>query len=176
MTVQREVCYCCTTCCTFWCCKIWRLTREHERAISPARGITGRLSQLHISIMNPSGSWKNSWSTWIPPSSTIARTYSIAMSFSFFSTASMLSHCMYIYILQLKTKINYLDYYLAAIHQFNSVSWINPYFFQFSHVTKSTRNSLFFLVEKYLRSGPCHLCVLGTFYFSNWSLINYYNL
>lgn len=61
-------CICC------WFCIFSRFTREHDLATSPTKGITGRLSQLHISIMNPSGSWKNSWSTWIPPSSTVART------------------------------------------------------------------------------------------------------
>lgn len=81
--------FCC--CCAISC----RLAREHDLTISPASGITGRLSQLHTSIMNPSGSWKNSCSTFIPPSSTIARTQSSPISFSFFSTAPMFSHCTF---------------------------------------------------------------------------------
>uniref|UniRef100_A0A0A9DU59 Uncharacterized protein n=1 Tax=Arundo donax TaxID=35708 RepID=A0A0A9DU59_ARUDO len=57
------------------------------------RGITGRLSQLHISIMKPSGSWKKIWSTLMPPSSTHRCTYGMPISFSRRSTATMLSHC-----------------------------------------------------------------------------------
>ena len=34
------------------------------------RGTMGRLSQVHTSTMKPSGSWKKSWSTKTPPSST----------------------------------------------------------------------------------------------------------
>ena len=80
------------TCCGC-CCSSWRLTREHDRSISPASGTTGRLSQLQISIMKPSGSWKKSWSTYTPPSSTLARIYFIPISCNFFSTIPMLSHC-----------------------------------------------------------------------------------
>lgn len=82
--------------CWFWDWMIWRLSLEQEWIIlswPAASGITGKLSQLHISIMNPSGSWKNSWSTYIPPSSTFCFTYFISNSPSFFSTFLMLSHC-----------------------------------------------------------------------------------
>lgn len=87
----------CTTwevcCCCCWCeWKFLKLTRLHTRTGSPASGTTGRLSQLHISIMNPSGSWKKIWSTKIPPSSTVLFTYSMHISFNFFSTMFMLSH------------------------------------------------------------------------------------
>lgn len=55
-------------------------------------GRTGRFWQLHISIMYPSGSWKKSWSTVIPPSSTTAVTYSIFISSSFCIMSFMSEH------------------------------------------------------------------------------------
>jgi len=50
------------------------------------RGRIGMLSQLQISTMYPSGSWKNTWSTLIPSSSTTAVTYLIPISCSFLLT------------------------------------------------------------------------------------------
>jgi len=55
-------------------------------------GSTGRFWQLHISIIYPSGSWKNSWSTLIPPSSTTAVTYSIFIASSFCIITFMSEH------------------------------------------------------------------------------------
>ncbi len=56
-------------------------------------GSTGRLSQLQTSIINPSGSWKNSCSTNIPPSSTTRLVHLILLSFRSFSTCTISSHC-----------------------------------------------------------------------------------
>ena len=95
----RHVTCCCLICpaasCSCCCCWTLQLIREHNVVSPPPppSGITGRLSQLQISIMEPSGSWKKSWSTQIPPSSTLLCTYSIFISLSFFSTVAMLSHC-----------------------------------------------------------------------------------
>lgn len=76
------------------CCIVLLFKGEHGLVVSPVRGTTGRVSQLQISIMDPSGSWKKSWSTTSPASSTLPLTNSIFISFSFFSTIVMLSHCI----------------------------------------------------------------------------------
>jgi hypothetical protein len=62
-------------------------------AAEVANGSTGNFSQSQISIINPSGSWKNSWSTMIPPSSTTRRVLLIFLSRRAFSTCTISSHC-----------------------------------------------------------------------------------
>lgn len=84
-SIQLARSCCCTICCTLF-------TRAQDLATSPTNGTTGKLSQSHISIIKPSGSWKNNCSTKIPPSSTSARTYLIPISFKNFSTFPTLSH------------------------------------------------------------------------------------
>ncbi len=66
------------------------LLELHDGEVS---GSTGRLSQLQTSIINPSGSWKNSCSTNIPPSSTTRLVHLILLSFRSFSTCTISSHC-----------------------------------------------------------------------------------
>lgn len=83
------ICWICCCCCWFW---ILQLKREQDHTLSSDKGTTGILSQLQISIIVLSGSWKNSWSTSIPFSSTLLLTYSISICWSLFSTAAILSH------------------------------------------------------------------------------------
>lgn len=56
-------------------------------------GRIGMFSQLQSSIMYPSGSWKNTWSTRFPSSSTTAVTYFIPMSSSLLFTSPTSLHC-----------------------------------------------------------------------------------
>lgn len=52
--------------CWICCCWLWilQLKREHDQIVLFSdKGTIGILSQLQISIMVPSGSWKNNWST-----------------------------------------------------------------------------------------------------------------
>ena len=57
-------------------------------------GTSLRFSQLHISIMNPSGSLKKSWSIFVrfSTSSIVIFLYFMLRSFNFFSISSMFSH------------------------------------------------------------------------------------
>lgn len=69
--------------------KLWlRGLKEQEET-----GMIGIFSQLQSSIMYPSGSWKNTWSTLIPSSSTTAVTYLIPFSSNLFFTSSTSVHC-----------------------------------------------------------------------------------
>lgn len=69
--------------------KLWpRGLKEQEET-----GMIGIFSQLQSSIMYPSGSWKNTWSTLIPSSSTTAVTYLIPMSSSLLLTSPTSVHC-----------------------------------------------------------------------------------
>jgi len=68
----------------------WQLRGQADPA--EPKYSTGKLSQLQISIMKSSGSWKKSWSTEIPPSSTVRFTNLMFISTSLLSTTCMLSH------------------------------------------------------------------------------------
>ena len=65
------------------------------------RGCTGSLSQVQTSIINPSGSWKKSCSTIIPPSSIIRLVYLRPFPFNVASTNKRSSHCTH------EEKLNY---------------------------------------------------------------------
>lgn len=97
----------------WWCTLV--LFNAQGLCILPSNGMIGMLSQLQISIINPSGSWKNTWSMSIPSSSTLWHTQSIPISPSFFSTMPMFSHCHHTCMLRFVTHFPFLIFFYIYV-------------------------------------------------------------
>ena len=83
-------------------------TRLQSSVVAPFKGCTGNFSHVQISIMKPSGSWKNTCSMTMPFSSMVFFSYLISWSCkacSTFSTESLCPHQQFHdYLLSLHTR------------------------------------------------------------------------